>query len=445
MKASDENSETGRASPQAPDRISAFLRRFGRDYWAFYCAAFCMDLGVGLYVFLFNLYLTDLHFDERQIGRILASFTLGNVAGTLPSMAIARKYGLRPLLLVAFAALPAILVLRLFLLHQPEQLTLAFLSGAALCGWPICFSPVIAQLTSEETRATGFSLAFATGIGLGSLAGLAGGYLPQFLGSSGSHLGLVAGMRTVLLMACVLVLLALLPLSRLSLERPTIHEGKRTRIFHPYLLRFLPAFILWNVVTGSFPIFGAVFLQKSLGIPLGKIGLVFAASQLTQFVAVLCSPKLFRRLGTARGIAVAQLCTAIFLSILSAARFTPVAICFYLLYFGVQYMCSPGIYQMLMDNIPMAERSSASAFQNLSGSLCQAGTAAVTGSCIVAYGYRPVLVTNAVIAIFVAMLFALLGKRQRAAMNDSEASSDFSATRFEVPVDADLSAQGVAE
>lgn len=445
MKASGESSETGRASPRAPGRISAFLRRFGRDYWAFYCAAFCMDLGIGLYVFLFNLYLTDLHFDERQIGRILASFTLGNVAGTLPSMAMARKYGLRPLLLVAFAALPVILVLRLFLLHQPEQLTFAFLSGAALCGWPICFSPVIAQLTSEETRATGFSLAFATGIGLGSLAGLAGGYLPQFLGSSGSHLGLVAGMRTVLLMACVLVSLGLLPLSRLSLERPTIPEGKRTRIFHPYLRRFLPAFILWNVVTGSFPIFGAVFLQKSLSIPLGKIGLVFAASQLTQFAAVLCSPKLFRRLGTARGIAVAQLCTAVLLSILSAARFTPVAICFYLLYFGVQYMCSPGIYQMLMDNVPMAERSSASALQNLSGSLCQAGTAAITGSCIVAYGYRPVLVANAAIAVVVSSLFWMLASSRRPATNATEPPSDETVPRYSVGNETNLSVPGIAE
>ena len=441
MKASVEDSGAGGAFARLPGRIRAFMRRFGYGYWAFYCAAFCMDIGLGLYVFLFNLYLTDLHFDERLIGRILASFTLGNVAGTLPGMALARKYGLRPLLLVAFAALPMILVLRLFFLHQPEQVVLAFLSGAALCGWPICFAPVIAQLTSEETRATGFSLAFATGIGLGSFAGLAGGYIPQFLGSSGLHLDLVAGIRTVLLLACALVLLGLLPLSRLSLERPAIPEGKRTRIFHPYLLRFLPAFVLWNVVTGSFPIFGAVFLQKSLSIPLGKIGLVFAASQLTQFVAVLCSPKLFRSLGTARGIAVAQLCTAVFLSILSAARITPVAICFYLLYFGAQYMCGPGIYQMLMENVPMAERSSASAFQNLSGSLCQAGTAAITGSCIVAYGYRPVLIANAVIAILVSMLFGILGLRHKSAASDSQTSSE---PRYNAP-HADLSAGGITE
>lgn len=445
MKASVETSGTGRASTRGAGRISAFLRQFGRGYWAFYCTAFCMDLGIGLYVFLFNLYLTDLHFDERLIGRILASFTLGNVAGTMPGMALARKYGLRPLMLVAFAALPVLSILRLFLLHQPEQLTLAFLSGAALCGWPICFAPVIAQLTSEETRATGFSLAFATGIGLGSLAGLAGGYLPQFLGASGLHLGLVAGIRTVLLMACVLVSLGLLPLSRMSVERPTVSEGIRTRIFHPYLLRFLPAFVLWNVVTGSFPIFGAVFLQKNLSFPLERIGLVFAASQLTQFVAVLCAPKLFGFLGTGRGIALAQLCTAVFLTILSTARFTAVAVCFYLLYFGAQYMCSPGIYQMLMENVPAAERSSASAFQNLSGSLCQAGTAAMTGACIVAYGYRPVLIANAAIAVVVAMLFASLGVHSRAAEGKSRTNSNDPESRRNLSGSADLSTQGISE
>lgn len=418
---------------------------FSRDYWAFFFAAFCMDLGFGLFVFLFNLYLTDLHFDERFLGRVLACFTLGNVAGTIPAMIAARRYGLRSLLLFAFSVVPGLSMLRLFLTSEPAQFILAFLTGAALCGWPICFSPAIAQLTVEENRAAGFSIAFATGIGLGTLAGAAGGYIPEFLHASRLHLSVVNGIRVVLLIACVVVALGLWPLGKLSLERFGSSPGVPLRIFHPYLLRFLPAFLLCNVVTGSFPLFGAVYLQRALGLPLGRLGAVFGASQLMQFIAVLCAPLLFRRTGLAGGVSVAQLVTAALLISIAETRFVPAAICLYTLYFATQFMCGPGIYQLLMEQIPEAERSSASAIQNLSGALCQAGTAAITGACIVAYGYRSLLVTNAAIAVLASFFFAWLGLQARKTGRESAASERATQSSRTAPEDAEWMLERAAE
>jgi MFS family permease len=368
-----------------------------------------MDFGFGLFIFLFNLYLTDLHFDERAIGRILACFTLGNVVGTIPGMMVTRRYGLRALLLFTFSAVPVFSAMRVWVVWEPAQYALAFATGAALCGWPICFSPVIAQLTDDGNRTAGFSFAFATGIGLGTLAGVAGGYVPEMLAKSQLHLSLVSGIQIVLLFACLMVALGLWPLSRFVLRRPEEPAQVRMRLFHPYLLRFLPAFLLWNVATGSFPMFGAVYLQKVLGVPLGRLGTVFAASQLMQFVAVVSSPLLLERLGKAGGVVAAQMGTAVFLVCIAAARSLPAALCCYVLYFAAQFMCGPGIYQMLMEHVPEAERSSASALQNLCGALCQAGTAALTGMCIVAYGYHALMFANAGVAVVAALLFVWLG------------------------------------
>jgi MFS family permease len=368
-----------------------------------------MDFGFGLFIFLFNLYLTDIHFDERAIGRILACFTLGNVVGTIPGMMVTRRYGLRMLLLFTFSVVPVLSAMRVWIVWEPAQYALAFATGAALCGWPICFSPVIAQLTNSGNRTAGFSFAFATGIGLGTLAGAAGGYIPEILAKSRLHLSLVSGIQIVLLFACVVVAMGLWPLSRLELKRPKESARIRVRVIHPYLLRFLPAFLLWNVATGSFPMFGAVYLQKALGISLGRLGTVFAVSQLMQFVAVLCSPLLLKRLGKAGGVAAAQLGTAGFLVCIASARALPVALGCYVLYFAAQFMCGPGIYQMLMEHVPEAERSSASALQNLCGALCQAGAAALTGMCIVAYGYHALMFANAGVAVIAALLFVWLG------------------------------------
>jgi MFS family permease len=397
--------------------MRGWLPRFSPDYWKFYSGAFCFDFGFGLFFFLFNLYLTDLHFDERAIGRIVACITLGNIAGTLPATLLARRRGLRPLLLIVFVAAPCACAMRLMASGETAQMALAFVTGMALCPWPICFSPTLATLTNESNRARGFSLAFATGIGLGTLSGLAGGYIPEWLQKGSAHLSLVGGVQAVLLGSCAVALAGTIPVLRLKFADRAAQRGKRGRLFHPYLFRFLPPFLLWNVVTGSFPIFGAVYLQKVLGLPLGRLGAVFAASQLLQFVAVLCAPFISKRVGVANGVAIALLGAAVFLGSIVFSHTLPVAVSLYLMYFAAQYMCGPGIYQMLMESVPEEDRSTASALQNLSGALCQAATAALTGICIVRFGYGNVMLTDAGVALLAGVSFVLLGRSARLVQN----------------------------
>jgi len=417
--------------------LRSTLASFSLSYWKFYAAAFCMDFGFGLFFFLFNLYLTDLHLDERAIGHIMACFTLGNVAGTLPAMMFARRRGLWPLLLITFVCSPILSAMRVIFLSWPAQLSFAFANGAALCGWPICFSPAIADLTDEDNRSLGFSMAFATGIGLGSLAGVAGGFIPEALHASGIHMPLVGGIRTVLLISCFVTSLGALPVFVLHNESHSRLDGRRLRVFHPFLLRFLPAFILWNFVTGSFPVFGAIYLQKVLGLPLGRLGAVFSASQMAQFGAVLLAPAVFRWAGIIKGVAAIQICTALFLALIAALPNASFAVCFYLLYFAAQFMCGPGIYGLLMNRIPEEERSTASALQNLSGAFCQAGVATLTGICIVAIGYKAVLLANAAIAVLASLLFLLLafGEKENSIWSSDAPSRQDNWTASSTPAD----------
>jgi MFS family permease len=386
-------------------RIRSFVTGFTSGFWIFFAVAFFFDLGFGLFFFLFNLYLTDLGFNERVVGQVTALMTLGNVAGSIPGVFLARRYGVRPLLLFTFIAAPLICMLRLIVLAESAQRELAFATGIALCCWPICFSPTVAKVTDEHNRATAFGIVFATGIGMGTFSGIAGGYLPQFLHGASPHDSVVASIRIVLLAACGVTMLGIWPIAKLRLEGASPPPIRRAALLHPFLRRFLPAFIIWSVVTGSFPAFAAVYLQQSLRIPLAHLGVVFSVSQIAQFAAVLCAPLLIRRTGTIRAVIAAQLATALFLVLLGLSRSASHAIVYFVLFCGFQFMSGPGIYCLLMDRIPDQERSTASALQNMSGALCQAGTAALTGSCIVRFGYQPVLLANAAVAVVAALLF----------------------------------------
>ncbi len=401
-------SESSGSAQRLLVRLRSYPGQFSRSFWTFFAAAFFFDFGFGLFFFLFNLYLTDLHFDERILGILTGALTLGNVVGTIPITILVLRFGLQRLLLFCFVAAPLICILRTFVLWTPAQIGLSFLSGIAMSSWPICFSPTIAKLTNEQNRVSGFSVTFATGIGLGTLAGLAGGYLPEFLQRSGHAGALIGSMRTVLQLACVVALLGAWPISRLRLGAPERAEHQRVRIFHPFLIWFLPPFVVWNIVTGSFPPFAAVYLQQHLGIALRHVGAIFSASQLLQFASVLLAPLLYKRVGRIAGIGFAQASTAVALVCMAWTHSQSLAIAYFLTFNAMQWMTGPGIYSFLMDNIPERERSTASAIQNMSGAICQAATAAITGGCIVRFGYSNVLLGNAGAALVASLLFVVL-------------------------------------
>jgi MFS family permease len=176
-------------------------KNLGNGYWIFFMAAFFFDAGFAIYFFLFNLYLLDLHFNERAMGLIGGSMTLGSLVGTLPAGLLARKIGLRSLLIFCFIAASLLQALRVICMWLPAQLGLAFLAGLATCSWGVCFLPAVARLTTEKSRTAGFSLIFSASIATSALGGVVCGYLPQWLKGSGIVMQPAAIKRLILLAA----------------------------------------------------------------------------------------------------------------------------------------------------------------------------------------------------------------------------------------------------
>ena len=216
------------------------------------------------------------------------------------------------------------------------------------------------------------------------------------------------------MLACVVAMFGIWPISKLRLGKTEYTAAVRSRLIHPVLIRFLPAFALWSLVTGSFTPFAAVFLQQHLKMAIKDVGVIFSGSQLIQFAAVLLAPLLYKRFGTIIGIMCAQIATGVAVFALGRSQTSSMAVFCYLAYTGVQYMSGPGFYSMLMSRLPDGERSKASAVQNITGALSQAAAAAITGSLLVRYGYPTVLSGNAIVAFAAALLLlVLLGSTNR--------------------------------
>jgi sugar phosphate permease len=108
------------------------------------------------------------------------------------------------------------------------------------------------------------------------------------------------------------------------------------------------------------------------------------------------------------GIVLMQLSTAIAMFAFGLTQNVSASLVLYLSVTGLQFMSGPGIYSLLMSQLPEADRSPPSALQNMTGSLSHAGVAVVAGFVIVRYGYSALITGNAGVAVAAALLLLLL-------------------------------------
>jgi MFS family permease len=410
------------------DPFAWFARKnLSRGYWVFFTAAFFYDAGLSIYVFLFNLFLLDLGFNERAMGWIGGAMTLGTLVGTLPAGAVSRRIGLRPLLVVLFLTVPALCVLRTLWMWEPAQIVLAFLAGLMMSIWFVCFMPAVARLTTEKNRTTGFSLIFSVGIGTSMLGGIVCGYLRQWLRMAGILMRDVEVKRMILILSCGIAFAGIAPVLRLAFRAPSRHEADtvapeakgwlREWKLSPFLLRFLPAMALWGAVVAAFTPFANVYLSRNLHIPMVRIGWIFSIVQVMQFCMGLMVPILFRYLGLVNGIVATQITAAVVLGCLAGAHDSTLAIILYLIFSAAQWASSPGIYNLLMSETPDRERSNAAAMAMFGNALAGSIATAAAGVLFTRFGYPPVLLGIAVLALGVALLFwFLMPQRQRTAL-----------------------------
>lgn len=405
---------------------SAWIRqqKLSSRFWVFFAAAFFFDAGFSVYFFLFNLYLLDYHFSDRSIGLIGGASVLGSLIGILPAGVLARKIGLRPLLVFCFLAAPALGILRAFWMWQSAQIGLAFLAGMAMCTWGVCYLPAVARLTTEQNRTSAFSLILSASIGTSMLGGIVCGYLPQWLRMAGIAMHAAEVKQLILLLACGIALLGLLPVLRLRIPSQPSDEpasdtqparGRWIHLWksHSFLIRYLPLMALWSAVLAAFTPFANVYLSRDLHIPLERIGLTFSAIQAVQLCMGLLTPLMFRLLGLVNGIVATQLLAAFSLAFMAGARHGRLAIALYLTFSAAQWMSSPGLYNLVMNETLDAERSTAAAMTLFCNALAGSAATAGAGILFTRFGYPPVLLGIAGIAATVAILFWLLIPRRQ--------------------------------
>ncbi len=395
----------------------------GKGFWSFFASSFFFDLGMFVFFVLYNLYLLDRGVKENVVGLITSASAIGGIVGAIPAGLLAHRFGLRKALLTCLTMVPLTFALRSILASQAWLIALGFLGGLFITIWAVCISPAIAQLTNEQNRPVGFSTVFSSGIAIGILGGQVGGRLPGWLASVTSSASSAHTTQIALLVACGFVALGVIPISRIKFSAL---PAKERRIYPSgrFIKRYLAAIALWTLAGACFDPFFNLYFSQYLHVPVQQIGAIYSYAQLSQVIAIMATPFIFRRFGMVDGIAGLQVAAAITLGVLAFCTRASVATIIYVGYMALHWMTEPGILLFLMNRVAPEERTGASSLNFLVINIASALAAAVAGASFTKFGYPLVLTVASIVGLAAAFFFRLMvGEREHGGLPDARLSS----------------------
>ena len=312
--------------------------------------------GTGLifHAFLYNFYLEALHLPTEVMGHAAAALTAGGLVMLLPAGVLTDRAGPRLSVTIAAAVLAVGLVLGAVATTPLAVYAAAAVAGAGSGIWRVATPPILMGLTEPGTRARAFAWNVGLLVGWGGLgtaiAGLAPGWLEHRWGLT--HL---PAMRGALILGAVGSAASVL-LFR-SLRGPLEHTAEVIAAAAPApapasangrMLLLVSLVAVWMLGSALAAPFFNIFFSREHGLPIARIGVVFAVVNGAWALAVLASGEAARRLGVSRVLNAALLLFAPAMLGLSVAGGVQLAVTLYFFQGLIGPVTNPLIDQWLL-------------------------------------------------------------------------------------------------
>lgn len=377
------------------------IRNHRRDVKLFLLYSLASNVGIGVFMLLFNLYLVELGYREDYIGRFNAVNTLAMAVVALSIGWLINRFGIWKSVTAGLTAFLITSVLASFITDPLLLLAMGALSGAGNAFLFVPTMPFIVELTDREERHGVAALAFSLNSLSMTVGSLLGGWMPRGLAAVFEiETPSAEAFRYTLVAGLALAGLALIPLFAMTDERkrsrpgdnepgPSTADGEvmESRMVKRHMMVFVAVGGLMSFGAGALFPFYNVFLQTQ-GATAGQIGLIFSAAGLMAAGVGLASPYVSRRLGSLVAVVVVRLTPVPFYLLLMIAPNLPVAIVAHMLRTTSINMAWPIDSTYISEVLPGRAGASVFSFRSAAWNLGWSISAYVAGSLIVDYGYN---------------------------------------------------------
>ncbi len=406
--------ETG-AKGYCVQRYFGEISRLSREMRLYLVYTLLVNIGVGVSILIYNLYLVQINLKEDFIGTFNAVQTVAmGIAALVIGLAINRYGAWRCTLYgtIIFLATTALLAL----LEMPTSiLVISAINGAALAFMSVPVMPFIVEWTTPKQRTTAAAITFSLNSVATTLGSLVGGWSPRLLSIGfGMTIESIPAYRFTLLIGIALATSGMIPLwlmrgsrdheateaaqSSVFVEMPTSSSRVRRD-----MMMFVLIGLIMSLGSGAVVPFVNVFLE-SIGSRPSQIGIVFSVAGVVAALTGLFAPALYKKLGALVASIIVRVASAPLYIALALSPQMGFAVAAQIVRTTSISMAWPIDSSFISDVLPPKARANAFSLRSAAWNLGYALSSLGAGVVIVHGGYRYTFVLYALTIVAASIL-----------------------------------------
>lgn len=298
------------------------IKSFNRNLRLFMLANFLIQIGMGMFAVMYNLYIKELGLSETVTGSVISIHALALVFMLVPAGLLSDRLGRKNVILFGTAITAVMLVARSVVTTEQPMLMLAFITGIVWAFVQVSGVPFLAENSLPTERMHLFSIHFSLVTVANVVGSLLGGIVADLFQIGG--LDAVLSIRYSLFAGGLIFLIGILPLFKITNKvKVTVDKAMsedKPKKDHSVLRRNLKMILLFSLAnlligTGSGLVIPYLNLYFSNRFDASNtyIGLILALGSAMTAVAMLIGPMLVKRVGKVRALVIFQFASIPFL------------------------------------------------------------------------------------------------------------------------------------
>lgn len=373
---------------------------YSRDIKLFLLYSLIANVGIGVFMLIFNLYLIQLGLAEDFIGRFNAFSTLAMGGIALSIGFLVNRFGVWMTVTAGLGVFVVTSILACVITDPVLLLLMGAFSGAGTAFLFVPTMPFIVELTEARQRHGVAALAFSLNSLSMTIGSLVGGFLPRSLAALLAFEAPSAeAYRYTLIIGICLAALGVFPLLGMSRRQRTSRpahddavvpggaEPSPPKTIRRHMAVFIAIGGLMSLGAGALFPFYNVFLQTQ-GASTRQIGIIFSAAGLMAAGFGLFSPYLARRMGSLKAVTAVRLAPVPFYLLLMLTPALPIAVVAHMIRTTSINMAWPIDSTYISEVLPSRARAQVFSFRSGAWNFGWALSSVIAGALIVRHGYN---------------------------------------------------------
>lgn len=401
---------------------------FNRNIKMFMLANVLIQVGMGVFLVMYNLYIKELGFPETLNGKIISMTSLASAIMLIPAGYLSDRLGRKGIIITGAIFAAGTLFYRSLITGEQSLVYAAFFTGLFMALVQVSGVPFLAENSTAGERMHLFSIHFSLMTIASVIGSLGGGVLADALHLIG-NISTVDSIMYVLIIGAIIFTMGIVPLFQLKptqkiegqTEASTVEsEGNAPTGFRKNM-KVIVLFGVANLLIGTgsglvIPYLNLYFANR-FDASNTYIGIILSLGSAMAAVAMLLGPALVKKVGKVKALVIFQLLSIPFLFITGYTNSLIIASIAFLMRQALMNAGNPIQSAIAMELVQDKYKGLANSVNQMVFNVGWAGTGAISTGLVMTFGfywgYAYTFTITGILYIIASTYFYLLFGRKR--------------------------------